>query len=473
MLLAVLCLFFISIGVTFASDTGDNKNINDNEINTNTINEEVSDKLNTVNSTSLSIDSNTVYTTNNVNVGTSTTNNINTTSTNNATNTTNTIKTTNTTNNANINSNTNTNINTDLNNTNKSKTTTSNKNLAAAGDIKPTELTQSQILAASNSVYKHINKYNKLPNYVTIAGYKFSMPEFMYLLSKTIVNKYKKIKSSIVVKYDVKNPTKPTGNTIKAKMNSRHYYKYANNVVNYIVKNNKVPNYVSTSWGRMQYQTAIYSFSKLLQWSYHHGSKLPSSLTVKVSKSHKMNKNIPKYTRTVSQPSDSSKSKVPSSILNSKYNGESLTGFLSSSKNCQSDDVTIKSLAKTITKNCKTELEKATAIFNWVRDKVSYSFYYNTKKGAVKTLSSKSGNCVDKTHLLVALMRSSGIAAKYVHGKAKFTSGNTYGHVWAQVLIGDTWVVADTTSSKNSFGVVNNWNAKTATIYGSYSSLSF
>nr|WP_318526266.1 transglutaminase-like domain-containing protein [Methanobrevibacter arboriphilus] len=75
-------------------------------------------------------------------------------------------------------------------------------------------------------------------------------------------------------------------------------------------------------------------------------------------------------------------------------------------------------------------------------------FTITQKKGATGTLSSKSGNCVDKTHLLIALLRSSGIAARYANGQAQFTSGNTYGHVWAQVLIGDTWVVADTTSSK-------------------------
>jgi len=460
----VLCLFFISIGVTSASDTSDNKNVHDDEVNTNIINEEASDKSDVLNNVSLSTNSNTTYTANNTNtsanihIGAST--NINTNINNNT--------------NINTNVNTNVNINTNINNTIKSKTTTPNENLAAGGDVKPSKLTQSQILSASNSVYNYVNKYSKLPNYVTIAGYKFSMPEFMYLISKTIVYKYKKITSSVTVKYNVKNPTKPSGSTIKAKMDSKHYYQYANNVANYIVKNNNAPNYVSTSWGKMQYQTAIYGFLKSLQWSYLHNSKLPSSLTLKVSKSHKINKNIPKYTMAVSQPSaDLSKSKVPSSILNSKYNGESLTEYLSPSKNCQSDDATIKSLANTITKNCKTELEKATAIFNWVRDKVSYSFYYNTKKGAVKTLSSKSGNCVDKTHLLVALMRSSRIADKYVNGKAKFTSGNTYGHVWAQVLVGDTWVVADTTSSKNSFGVVNNWNANTATIYGSYSSISF
>lgn len=477
----MLCLFFITIGTTFASDVSDNENTNFKNEYTNTediglsnelFNESTgSDNINTISDSDNSIGTNTSNnTSNSVNSSTGSINSSNPTNPSTSVNSSNSTNPSTSVNSTNSSSNSSTTVNSN----NDSKNTSSNKNLAAAGEVKPTKLTQKQILAASNTVYKYVLKNKKLPNYVTIAGYKFSMPEFMYLLSKTITYKYKKISSSVTVKYNVKNPTKPTGSTIKAKMSSKYYYKYANNIVQYISKYNKVPNYALTSWGKMQYQTAIFGFSKLLSWSYLHNSKLPSSLTIKVAKSNKMNKYIPKYAVASSSSSNTaSQSKIPSSILNSKYNGESLIKYLSDSKNCQSTSSTIKSLAATITKNCKTELEKATAIFNWVRDKISYSFYYNTKKGAVKTLSSKSGNCVDQTHLLIALMRSSGIAAKYVHGKAKFTSGNTYGHVWAQVLIGDTWVVADTTSSRNSLGIVNNWNTKTATIHGTYSSLSF
>lgn len=86
-------------------------------------------------------------------------------------------------------------------------------------------------------------------------------------------------------------------------------------------------------------------------------------------------------------------------------------------------------MSKKLTKNCNTDIEMVTAIFNAVRNGVSYTFYYNTKKGAKKTMDTKSGNCVDKIHLLIALLRAVGIPARYVNCEAKFTSGNTYGHV--------------------------------------------
>ena len=150
-----------------------------------------------------------------------------------------------------------------------------------------------------------------------------------------------------------------------------------------------------------------------------------------------------------------------------------LSAYLKASKNCQVGNSKIKKLVDSLTKGLKTETQKATAIFNYVRDTLSYSFYYNTRYGAVETLDVKRGNCVDHTHLLVAMFRTAGLAARYVHGDCTFTSGSTYGHVWAQVLIGNTWTIADGTSSRNSLGKVANWNTKTYSLNGKYASLSF
>ena len=116
--------------------------------------------------------------------------------------------------------------------------------------------------------------------------------------------------------------------------------------------------------------------------------------------------------------------------------------------------------AKELVKNKKTDLEKATAIFNFVRDKISYSYYDNSLRGASTTLSRKSGNCCDQTNLLVAMCRTVGIPVRYVHGlRCKFSDGY-YGHVWAQILIDNWWFVADPINARNSLGFINNWNYK-------------
>ena len=117
--------------------------------------------------------------------------------------------------------------------------------------------------------------------------------------------------------------------------------------------------------------------------------------------------------------------------------------------------------------------DKARAIYNYVRDQISYSFYYDTRYGALGTLHAKTGNCVDQAHLVIALYRAAGLPARYAHGTCVFSSGSTYGHVWAQVLIGDTWVVSDPTSTRNSFGKVVNWNNYNYYLKGYYPSIGF
>ena len=49
----------------------------------------------------------------------------------------------------------------------------------------------------------------------------------------------------------------------------------------------------------------------------------------------------------------------------------------------------IRKLSKKLTSKYSTKLEKATAIFNYVRDNLDYSYYANSKKGAAKTLRLK------------------------------------------------------------------------------------
>uniref|UniRef100_UPI00386AFE11 transglutaminase-like domain-containing protein n=1 Tax=Methanobrevibacter sp. TaxID=66852 RepID=UPI00386AFE11 len=159
--------------------------------------------------------------------------------------------------------------------------------------------------------------------------------------------------------------------------------------------------------------------------------------------------------------------------VNEKNTISDLSSYLKSSSNCQVGNSKIKSLVNSLTSSLTSDLDKATAIFNYVRDHISYSFYYDTNYGAVGTYTAKKGNCVDHSHLLVAMFRTAGLPARYVHGKCTFSSGSTYGHVWAQVLIGDTWISADATSSRNSLGNIVNWNTKSFTLNARYVSLPF
>ena len=204
-----------------------------------------------------------------------------------------------------------------------------------------------------------------------------------------------------------------------------------------------------------------------------------SSLNVKISA--KDTKNTTKSTSAKKANTTNSKKKTASTkkatkktVSKTKDISKAIKEYLISTKNCQVNDKQIKELAKKLTSSLKTDLEKGKKLFAWVRDNIQYERYSNTRRGAVKTLQSKMGNCVDQSHLLIALSRAAGIPARYVNGgNCKFTSGYVAGHVWTQLYINNKWVVADTTSSRNSLGKIKNWNTKSYTLYGQYSSINF
>ena len=148
-----------------------------------------------------------------------------------------------------------------------------------------------------------------------------------------------------------------------------------------------------------------------------------------------------------------------------------LEPYLKSTTHCHVNSDSIKTTVNRCIAGLGDDQEKADALFNYVRDNISYSFYYDTRYGAVGTLNLRSGNDVDQAHLLIAMLRAAGIPARYHHGTCTFTDGSTRGHVWAECLIGSTWIDIDTTSSRNSFGAIMNWNTNTFTHHNFYASL--
>ena len=281
------------------------------------------------------------------------------------------------------------------------------------------------------------------------------MPQFLYLMSDTVYKKYNKDDSNLTVRYNIKRPKKPTGSDIKLNVKCITWYKVSKYVINYSKKRNRSPRYVTISGKKLQYESAIFYLSSYLSKTKVEGN-LPNSLNVSSKRKDPIN------------------NKGLTLVLFSGYKSGTAKNYLKSSKQAQSNNPTLRKLAKRITKGYKTKWRKAEAILNWTLDNVEYEYYYNTKYGAVKAIRLGRGNCVDQSHVVVALARANGIPARYVHSTCKFVStGRTIGHVWTQLLIGHKWVVADPSNSRNRLGAVLSWNVNSYKRHGVYSSLSF
>lgn len=336
---------------------------------------------------------------------------------------------------------------------------TSNNSSVAAGSststklVKSITLTIASIKDAAKRVVAYVAAHKVLPNYVTISGTQIQMPEFLNLLVNALL-KIKSGKTTSVTSYNYTGPSTSVKGVTSAKLYSSEYLKIASYVASFMKSNSRAPNYVSSSKGKIGYSSLIYMYSNILSFTSTKG-RLPKYVTAKY---------VAVDSASNSTTTTNSTTTIPAALAK----------YLKATTNCQSTNAQIVALSKSIISSAgaTTTYAKAVAIFNWVRDNIGYSFYYNTKYGAVGTLKAKTGNCVDTSHLLIALERAAGIPARYVHGYCKFSSGSWYGHVWAEIYVGGKWYSADAISYRNSFGVIKNWNTATATIYGRYASLS-
>ena len=119
------------------------------------------------------------------------------------------------------------------------------------------------------------------------------MPEFTYLMSKTIQNKKNNNPNDITLKKGVKFPNLPKGDNIKKNIYLKDYYNYAIKTSTYIDKYNKLPNYLNDKTKKIQYQTYVFMFTKVLassQLSSPAQSKLPDRVYLNVKNNSKLNK---------------------------------------------------------------------------------------------------------------------------------------------------------------------------------------
>ncbi|MGP8190422.1 MAG: transglutaminase domain-containing protein [Methanobacterium sp.] len=340
--------------------------------------------------------------------------------------------------------------------TTKANSSSTNKaagSAASASTVKTatsTSFTNTEITSAAASVQSFVITNGRLPNYVTISNTEVTMPEFLQLLVNDLLNYNSKINTPVTLK-TVTDPTNPAevlkiGNILKSQ-----YLSLADSIEKTIASTGKTPSEINTSLGTINFDNLVYSFSKVLNFEGT-TQRLPNYVSVEPWSQ------VIKNTAT----SEGSGSSMPAALL----------PYLQPTTNAQSNNPTIVALANKITAGLTTPYSKAVAIFDWVRNNITYSFYYNTKYGAVGTLAAGTGNCCDHSNLVVALARAAGIPARYQQGYCDFSDG-WYGHVWAQLYVNGKWYYADTISTANTFGTITNWNLNTYTLEGTFITLPF
>lgn len=300
-------------------------------------------------------------------------------------------------------------------------------------------VTYANIQDAAKTVADYCESKKALPASVSCGGQTINMGQFMMLTCQVIGKLNAGTKSGSFEIPNVKAAPNPNGSCKKYNMMKTEYVSVAAKVVTFMQKEKAAPNYCTCNGGQLKFPDAVYALARVLRY-------------------YKQNGALPNYT--VTKPVSGT---AASSTTTSGSWLESTAGykkFLKATKNCQVGNATLKSVAQTGIKYGGTPSNMYTAakhLVQYLNDKTSYSYYYNTRKGALGTWNARSGNCCDMAHLVNACARSVGIPGAYHNTTCRFSNG-VYGHVYADLWCGKAygWKVADIVNSANYLGYKTN-----------------
>jgi hypothetical protein len=135
-----------------------------------------------------------------------------------------------------------------------------------------------------------------------------------------------------------------------------------------------------------------------------------------------------------------------------RYESSDIGQNLITTPMCDYDHPLVQECARRVVANGQTEREKATLIFNFVRDTIRFSMAFSGSK-ASQILKLGYGECITKTNVQVALLRAVGIPARmrWVMARSRVLRGlvadfvlrsmaSEVSHFWAECFIQGHWI---------------------------------
>ncbi|HTX61156.1 MAG TPA: pseudomurein-binding repeat-containing protein [Methanobacterium sp.] len=147
-----------------------------------------------------------------------------------------------------------------------------------AASAASTTFNTSSISTSASNVKTYVDTNHKLPNTVKVNTTTVNTTQFLYLLAQGVVN----VNNSNTTKIPLKSVSKASSpsETVKTgTLTKTEYLKVATNIISYINKYGKAPNYATTSLGNLRYENVVYSLSKILDY-YNTNNRLPSSVSI-------------------------------------------------------------------------------------------------------------------------------------------------------------------------------------------------
>jgi len=135
-----------------------------------------------------------------------------------------------------------------------------------------------QVINASKRVKSFIEMNHKLPDYITISGNQINMPQFLELLTTSLINIDGNFYASIAVG-SYKKAVNPVETVKKGYMDKLEYLEVAHNIRNFMDRYGQAPNYAQSGLGKIRFESLVYMYSNILNY-YNLNGDLPENTLV-------------------------------------------------------------------------------------------------------------------------------------------------------------------------------------------------
>lgn len=144
--------------------------------------------------------------------------------------------------------------------------------------IAPTSFNTTQIDQSASSVKTYVETKYGLPSEVQVGNKTVTSAQYLYLLTAAATKVNNGDKSSTVLK-NVSYPPTPSETVTSGTLTKAQYLLIAKNTYAFINTNGRLPNYVTSPIGSMNYESLTYMFSKIMNF-YNVEKQLPATVSV-------------------------------------------------------------------------------------------------------------------------------------------------------------------------------------------------
>ena len=126
-----------------------------------------------------------------------------------------------------------------------------------------------------------LNTNKRIPGYVTTTAGRVTMPEFLYVAAKTIVNIANGDETSGITFKSVAKPEKAAEDMTEGTLTKAEYIHVAKEIIYFVDEMGMAPSFVTTKLGDVSYQSLILAYTSLLYYYQRSTAKLlPTSVQI-------------------------------------------------------------------------------------------------------------------------------------------------------------------------------------------------